>query len=273
METPTLARITIFPIKSLDGIDLKEAMVAEGGCLFHDREFMITDGDGNPIIGKTNPLVHALRSEADFATDTVSFRAPSDGEWRRFHAVRDLAGIESWLSGYFGIPAKFRREVTGRFLDIPDIAGATLLSTATLERVSEWYPGMGLEETRKRFRATLEIEGVPAFWEDHLFANEGAAVEYRIGDVTLLGMGPRARCNVPTRDTGSGRSWPGFARSFAKRRKADLPPWSGLDRYGNHYYLTVNSYFPPSGIGKRIRVGDAVRIVGEGGMGDREVAP
>ncbi len=53
LSKPTLARITIFPIKSLDGMELQSAKISEGGCLLHDREFAITDNAGNPIIGKT----------------------------------------------------------------------------------------------------------------------------------------------------------------------------------------------------------------------------
>ncbi|MBK6772560.1 MAG: hypothetical protein IPG78_10635 [Ignavibacteria bacterium] len=63
---------------------------------------------------------------------------------------------------------------------------------------------MDLEEARKRFRATVEIDGVPAFWEDHLFSNEGKRIEFKIGDVTLFGISPRARCVVPTRNPETG---------------------------------------------------------------------
>ena len=74
---------------------------------------------------------------------------------------------------------------------------------------------MDLEETRKRFRASVEIRGAPAFWEDRFFASQGRAVEYRIGQVTLFGMGPRARCIVPTRDPVDGAAYPGFTRNTA----------------------------------------------------------
>ena len=56
---PVLSRITIYPVKSLDEIALEKAMITEGGCLLHDREYAISDEEGNFIIGKINPLVHS----------------------------------------------------------------------------------------------------------------------------------------------------------------------------------------------------------------------
>ena len=75
-------------------------------------------------------------------------------------------------------------------MDIPDISGVTVLSTSSLQSVSEWYTNMDVDETRKRFRATIEIDGVPAFWEDHLFSKEGDGIEFKVGDVTMFGMSP-----------------------------------------------------------------------------------
>ena len=92
----------------------------------------------------------------------------------------------------------------------------TVLSTASLQSISDWFDGMPLEETRKRFRATIEIEGVQAFWEDHLFSTEGRGVEFKIGDVTVFGMSPRARCVVPTRNPNTGEVIHAFPKTFAR---------------------------------------------------------
>ncbi|MBK9571056.1 MAG: MOSC N-terminal beta barrel domain-containing protein [Chitinophagaceae bacterium] len=57
---PILSNITIYPVKSLDGITLQKAVITEGGCLLHDREYALADNKGNFIIGKSNPLVHFI---------------------------------------------------------------------------------------------------------------------------------------------------------------------------------------------------------------------
>jgi len=260
---PVLSRITIYPIKSLDGIVLHKAMITEGGCLLHDREYAISDEVGNFITGKTNPLVHSLRSAIDFESETISFRQNDETIWNQFHLKKEHLEIKSFLSNYFGIPILFNQNATGRFMDIPDISGVTILSTSSLQAVSDWYNNMDPEETRKRFRATLEIEGVPAFWEDHLFSKEGKQIEFTVGEVTMFGMSPRARCVVPTRNPKTGEVIHGFPKTFAKQRAASLPEWSKLPKYGHYYHLTVDCYIPASEIGKWIKEGDSIKIIGE----------
>jgi uncharacterized protein YcbX len=260
---PVLNRITIYPVKSLDGMDLQKAIIAEGGCLLHDREYALSDEEGNFINGKSNALVHSLRSAIDFKTETISFRPVRDTAWKHFHLQKEKSAIESFLTNYFGIKTLLLQNKNGRFLDIPDISGATVLTTASLQEVSTWFDHMNLDETRKRFRATLEMEGVPAFWEDHLFSSEGRAIEFKVGDVTLYGISPRARCIVPTRNPETGESTHAFPKSFARHRASTLPEWSKLEEYGHHYYLTVNCYFPATEIGKMIEKGNEIKIIGE----------
>ena len=262
-ETPIVSRITIYPVKSLDGVSLQKAMITEGGCLLHDREYAITDPIGNFIIGKTNPLVHQLRSEINFDTETVSFRRQNETTWNHFHLQRETAEIESYLAEYFSMPVRFKKNSTGRFLDMPDISGVTVVSNASLQSVRSWYENLTLEETRNRFRSTIELEGVTPFWEDHLFSTEGKGIEFKIGDVTMFGMSPRARCVVPTRNPQTGEVTHAFPKIFSKQRAASQPEWSTLDNYGHHFYLTVNCYIPETETGKFLETGDEVLIIGE----------
>ncbi len=260
---PVLSKITIYPVKSLDGMELQKATVTTGGCLLHDREYALSDEDGNFINGKSNALVHSLRSSVDFEKEIIAFRAAAETDWKHFHLQKEKEAIESFLTKYFGIKTLLLHNNTGRFMDIPDISGATILSTASLLEVSTWFDHLSLEETRKRFRATLEIEGVPAFWEDHLFSKEGRAIEFNVGDVTLFGISPRARCVVPTRNPETGEVTHAFPKSFARHRATTLPDWSRLEEYGHHYYLTVNCYIPATEIGKTVEKGAEIKIIGE----------
>ena len=213
------------------------------------------DEEGNFINGKSNALVHSLRSAVNFENETISFRPVVETTWKHFHLKKERSAIESFLTDYFGIKTSLLHNQTGRFMDIPDISGVTILSTASLQEVSAWFDNMNLDETRKRFRATIEIEGVPAFWEDHLFSKEGRVIEFKIGDVTLFGMSPRARCVVPTRNPETGEVTHAFPKSFARHRASSLPEWSNLEEYGHNYYLTVNCYIPATEIGKTIETG------------------
>ncbi len=260
---PLVSKITIFPIKSLDGVSLQKAMISAGGCLVHDREYAIFNKLGKFVNGKSTPLVHSLRSEFDLDNNIVAFRRNEETVWKKFDLLNENNKIASYLSDHFKIPVTFLQNSTGRFLDIPDISGITVLSTASLDVVSNWFDDLSVEESRKRFRATIELEGVEAFWEDHLFTSDGKSIEFLIGDVTVFGISPRARCVVPTRNTISGEVTKAFPKTFAKQRAAALPEFSLLEEYGHNYYLSVDCYIPDSETGKYINTGDAVKIIGE----------
>ena len=87
---------------------------------------------------------------------------------------------------------------------------------------------------RLRLRANLEIDGVPAFWEDRLFEEEGEAVPFYIGNVLLTGINPCQRCVVPTRDSKTGIGDPQFTKTFIVKRQETLPQWTNRDRF-NHF--------------------------------------
>ena len=220
------------------------------------------DEAGKFINGKSNPGVHSLRSLYDPERESISFKLPTDDKWNTFHLKDDIAKIEMYLSSHFGIKTFLKQNKTGRFLDVPDLSGATLLSTASLEEVSTWYPDISLDQGRKRFRATLEIEGVPAFWEDQLFSEKGKCIEFKVGDVTLFGISPRERCVVPTRHPITGEITHAFSKLFSKMRASKIPSWSRLEEYGHYYHLSVDCSFPLSEIGKEIKIGDELRIIG-----------
>lgn len=257
----SVKNITIYPIKSLDGVSLNQAQLGPGGCLLHDREYAIVDEQGRYVNGKSTARVHLLRSKVDFETELIAFRHGQELQWHTFHLHRNKTDIDEYLSGFFNKPVKLLKSTGGEFLDVPVKSGITLLSTASLQTVAGWYAGLPLEETRKRFRANIEVSGVPAFWEDRLFYKEGTAVEFSIGDVTLWGLAPRARCVVPTRHPASGESIRGFQKSFAVNRGNSLPGWSTLGHYDHSYYLSVDCYVPPTEFGKWIKTGDLLSFV------------
>lgn len=258
---PRVSRINIFPVKSLDGFSLQEVIIAKGGCLLHDREFAMADETGKLIIGKTNPRVYLLRSKVDFERNEISLRHQDALEWHTFHLLSQKEQIEAYLTMHFGFQIKFHQEKTGRFLDIPDLSGITVLSQSSLETVTSWFDYLHVEETRNRFRASIELEGVPAFWEDQLFGEPGSIRIFQIGDVKVGGVSPRARCTVPPHHTKTGQVITGFQKMFASKRAACLPDWSLLKQYGHYYHMAVDCHLPDSETGKVIRIGDELQII------------
>ncbi len=255
-----LAGIRIFPIKSLDAVDLHEAAVLPGGALAHDRELAMIDADGKFINAKRYALVQQLRSAWDRERHVLCLHLDGSPEEARFRLPAEQSAVEGWLSDCFEQPVTLAQNANGGFPDDTKAPGPTLISTATLEEVASWYPGVTTEEARRRFRANLEIGGVPAFWEDRLFAEAGEAVPFQIGDTLFHGVNPCQRCIVPTRDSVTAEASPEFSQTFRANREAALPPWANRSRFNHFYRLAVNTCVPVTEAGKVIRVGDTLTL-------------
>ena len=103
--------------------------------------------------------------------------------------------------------------------------------------------------------------GLPAFWEDQLFAgSETSVVRFKIGDVAFEGSNPCARCPVPSRDSQTGTEILGFQKRFSELRRAKLPSWSPVERFDHFYRLATNTRVPSTECGKVLSVGDCLML-------------
>ncbi len=256
-----LAKISIYPIKSLDSISLETATFLTSGAIAQDREWALFDEQGKFINGKNNPKVHLIRSTWDANLSTVSLQIPDKSDRvAAFQIQEEASALESWFSKYFQCRVKLKRNTNTGYPDDTKALGPTIISTATIETVASWFPQITVEEMRSRLRANLEIDGVPAFWEDRLFNRESETISFYIGDVLLTGINPCQRCIVPTRDNKTGIGNPQFIKTFIAKRKETLPQWTNRDRFDHFYRLSVNTTVPASEAGKFIHLGDEVRI-------------
>lgn len=249
---PFLTRIRIFPIKGLDPLEVQSARVLPSGSLEHDREFALYDEEGNVISGKREKKIHRIRSEADFETGV--FRFKYEGKVYEF-TFEETKAIEDFFSEVFGYRVFLKRSEEG-FPDDRKAHGPTLVSTATIREIAEWF-GLEEENVRRRFRANLEIGGVPAFWEDSL-VGEDYPKKFYVGEVLLSGEGISKRCPVPTRDPFTGEEFKGFVRRFVEKRKETFPEWSPKRRFEDTFYrLCVNTCVLEGGV---LKVGDKLRV-------------
>ena len=192
-----LDRITIYPVKSLDGLELVECGVLASGALENDRRWRLVDMDGRVLNAKRSLVFHAIRAEFELderlvtlwvdpaaikakalpTTDLDRLRglAGHPGSERAagplvrdsFHLVPGQGGPCEWLSEAFGVGVLLQERADGGFPDDRDAPGPTLVATATLAEVARWF-GFDLAESRRRFRVNLEIGGCDPFWEDTL---------------------------------------------------------------------------------------------------------
>ena len=259
---PHLARIHLYPVKSLDPLRVERAVLLPSGALGHDRRFAMQDREGGFINGKRAPAVHSLRTQFDPTANRLSLQVEGSGEVSTFDMNTQRRELGAWLGEYLAIPLELVEDQARGFPDDSESPGPTVISTATLASVASWFEGMTLDEARDRFRANLEIDGVEAFWEDRLVAEAGRCVRFRIGDAELLGTNPCQRCAVPTRNPRTGETTREFAKTFARLRQQSLPGWAPAGRFDHFYRLAVNTR--QAGGGECVlRVGDAVCVLGD----------
>ena len=282
--SPRLVNIRLHPIKSLDPVFVPEARISPSGGLALDRAWALYAVDGKWVNGKRTQAIHLIRASYSPDLGEVTLSVPGD---RREIPTRTFAfpsaheEAAEWFSVFFEQQIIVRYSENG-FPDDTVASGPTIVSTASLESVSEWFtlrnegfgptpqgpalrdegfPGVTVDEARQRFRATLEINGVPAFWEDQLFGeDERSVVRFKIGEVNFEGSNPCARCPVPPRNPQTGEILEGFQKRFTQLRESTLPPWSPRPRFDHFYRLSTNTRVAPSETNKLLRLGDVLHL-------------
>jgi uncharacterized protein YcbX len=265
---PKLDRITLYPVKSLDGVSVEEARVLPSGALEHDRRWRLVDLDGRVVNAKRTAAFHPIRAEFDLANKLVSLSRwadPPHAAAATFPLVPGREGPCEWLSDALGIGVLLEERPDGGFPDDRDAPGPTLVSTASLAEVARWF-GFDLAESRRRFRANLEIGGCDAFWEDTLAspARPGLSPsladlpgdipadpyamlpppepkEFSIGDARFRATNVCKRCVVPTRGSRTGAITAHFRDAFEARRSRGLRPDVDASAWGHLYWLGVNT--------------------------------
>jgi uncharacterized protein len=283
--TPHLANIRLHPIKALDPISVSEARISPSGGLALDRAWALYSVDGQWVNGKRTPAIHLIRATYSPDLSRVTLSVPGDRRnipTRTFVFPSEHENAAEWFSVFFEQQIIVRYS-EGGFPDDPIANGPTIVSTASLQAVADWFspnhkespptpkepapalerfPGLSLDNVRQRFRTTLEIDGVPAFWEDQLFGeDERSVIRFTIGDVHFEGSNPCARCPVPPRDPHTGQTLIGFQKHFTHQRQATLPPWSPRDRFDHFYRLATNTRVASTESTKLLRVRDFLTIL------------
>ena len=258
---PYLAGILIYPVKSLEPVSVREVRVLKSGALEGDRTFAVFDSEGKFVNGKRNAKVHLLRSAYDPLTSQLHLGRAETGLTAEFHLNGHNEKLDAWLSEFFAAPVQIRHNDEVGFPDDLDCPGPTVISVSTLAEVASWMPPLDLKQTRLRFRANLEIGGVPPFWEDRLYGVKDSLVRFRVGDCLFDGNNPCRRCAVPPRDPHTGEGFPEFAQIFRRQREKTLPPWAERSRFDHFYRLAVNTKLPPGQAGKIIRIGDEIEVL------------
>ena len=256
-----LGRITLFPIKSLDGLSVPYSKVLPSGALAWDRRFALVDIEGKFWTGKRTAKMHAIAAEFNLSecSVTLSRRDKKNEPAQTFTLCEENHELENWFSEQLGGTCRLIENVTQGFPDDMEAMGPTLVSTATLEEVTRWFEGMTLDDARARFRANLEIAAPEPFWEDRLVGKAtNRPVRFSIGEASFFGCKPCQRCVVPTRHSTTGDIWPRFVQQFSAKREEALSSNAPKIRFDHYYRLAVNTSTAATGPTARLNVGDVL---------------
>lgn len=215
-----LSAIYVYPIKSLDRLELSTVSLGPGNSLMNDRRFAIQNVDGRLVNGKRNPLVHRLRCR--YATDasTVSICSELTGLSDEFELKVGNERLNAFLSTHFGEEVTLAEELDGRFLDDPEDSAITLISEETLRVIAEWYKFTGVDEATRRLRPNLVLTGFLAFEEDTLTLDTVGGSEFRLGALFWRAIKTCPRCVVPSRHPDTAAITTGFQKAFVENRSA-----------------------------------------------------
>jgi uncharacterized protein YcbX len=251
---PILRRITVFPIKALDGCEVSEVAVLRNGALANDRRWAIVDAQGRYVNGKRTPAVHPIRAIYDDPLTKVTLSSPRGTSTFALPAETNAAA--AWLSEQFDLKCRLIENAHGGFPDDGNAPGPTIISTASLEATAHWFEGVDSPEMRRRIRANLEIDAPAPFWEDQLADDGGQPRRFSLGGVVYRGRTICARCVVPTRQSLTAQVLPGFTQLFTSRRQSELPSWSPAEQFDHYFRLAINTSAEWVEDGAVLRVGD-----------------
>ena len=172
---PHLSGITIYPVKSLDGLALSEATVLPSGALMHDRRWRLVDDEGAVVNAKKNARFHGIRATFEIegvegsSTDskeesnsvTLSVDKGVQGDLsslqqETFPLLPSRDGPCGWLSEALATDVFLQERFEGGFPDDRDAPGPTLISYDSLHEVARWF-GWTTEEAKRRFRMNFEV--------------------------------------------------------------------------------------------------------------------
>lgn len=255
--SPTLTRITIFPIKSLDGCEVSSAEVLPSGALKNDRRFALVDSAGGVVNGKRLAAIHRIRASYDANQSRVTLS--SENRQQDFSLSQQQPELAAWCSEVLNFECHLTENQEQGLPDDDDAPGPTLISEGSLQTVCQWFSQLTLEETRRRLRANLEISATEPFWEDQLVGQPGEEKTFSIGQSVWWGEGICQRCVVPARDSHTGETIAKFSKKIAANRLQSLPEWSPRQRFDHYYRLAINTSLVSLAAERTIEIGNPVR--------------
>ncbi|MEO8647867.1 MAG: MOSC N-terminal beta barrel domain-containing protein [Acidobacteriota bacterium] len=263
-----LSELNVYPIKSLSGITLREALVEDRG-LEHDRRLMLVDESKKFITQREVPQMAAIRTTIDDDALKVSF----NGDELRIDAAPKeavTANVKIWTSSVKALVYDDRTNdwfsdalgVRCRLVLMPDSSKRKVNPFYAVRRFedtvsfADGYPFMLIGQASlddlnsrltsavpmNRFRPNFVVEGSETFAEDRW-------KKIAIGETIFHVVKPCARCVMLTIDQSAGVS----------TGKEPIKTLSTYRNFGGKVHFGQNLIAEKAG--GRVRVGEKVRVI------------
>jgi uncharacterized protein YcbX len=266
--TLELSDIFIYPVKSLRGVALSEAVI-ESGRFVGDRNWLLVDADGRFMHMRDYPQM--ARIAAEITPRGIRVTAAGMGEleidrpdvsnaslaslvhvqlWRRRAPVVPVGrSADAWFTAALGEPCRLMAFVPDApALDVPSyevhssLQDATPFHLTTVESLADLNARLSAPIPMQRFRPNLVVRGGPPYAEDEW-------KRLSIGKTTLRWIKPCTRCVATTTDHLTGeRHGRDPLLTLARYRRLGPAVVFG-------HYLVADEW------GERLRVGDRVTVL------------
>jgi uncharacterized protein YcbX len=257
----------LFPIKSLGGIAVQEALVEERGFKY-DRRWMLVDESGEFLTQRQHPQLALLQvaldelkltvfskenpsREISFELESTSGKEMQVKVWGdEVVALQVAPAVSAWFSDFLGMSVELVRmpETSHRKLDpryavqeesvsFADGMPYVLIGQASLDELNgRLADPVGMD----RFRPNLVFSGGDAYAEDQF-------KRLQIGEVEFQVVKPCARCMMITVDQEKGT-----------KGKEPLATLATYRTQGSKVYFGQNAVALTQGI---VRVGDSIQLL------------
>ena len=219
-----IEKITVYPIKSFDGVDVQRAELRANGSLKGDREFAFFTNEGERVTAKKavqwrEDHLFKIRITYDDEGKMATFNAPNM-ESETLNLYADADKISAWMSKALGREVTLRQNSECGFPDEETHGGPTIIGSETLKSLGE---ELGHSDSiGPRLRANIVIGGLQAFGDDQLYSKKGMAVPLKMGNLEILGVRPTGRCVVPSIGPDTGIKDDDFIKKLMTTRKQSV---------------------------------------------------
>lgn len=246
--------VSLFPVKSLGGVDVERAAVTPLG-LEGDRRWVVLDAGGTPVTARERPVMLGIRAEptadgvrlhhhaaaydvqrpgpdaettatAMSRVDRLTVADPAAGRWLSERIGQEVVLAHQADAQHREIGAS-HGGLPGEGMSLADAGPVLLVTEASVDRLRDWVAETQGEEwldrdaATRRFRPNVVVDGEEAFAEDRWG-------RVRIGDVTLRASELCDRCVMTTIDLDLLETTKEPTRTLARHRRWDGTTWFGV---------------------------------------------